>query len=167
MRDAFGGVFMLTIMLLFITILVAFGAISLKYAKSFRTKNAIIDFVEQSQITDISLFFSIGSESSNNAIRLKNILSKYNYNNSCEDGFGLEEGDITNSEGNVTGYCQNGVLIRIHDKNANTINYDIYTYVNWDLGILNKLLLLGGRPEDSEERITGSWLISGEAVVKY
>lgn len=169
MRDAFGGVFMLRLLLVFIVILVAFGAISFKYAKSFRVKNKIIDYVEQNQIKNIESFFSEGSGNNNN--KLIAILKLYDYNNSCEH-FGISDGFVTNeSTGEIYGYCQNGILIIENSNKSNkqngTITYNVYTYVNWNLGILNKFLVLGGRPEDSEERIAGSWLISGEAVVKY
>ena len=54
MRDAFGGVFTMNFMLVFIFIFVAFSAISLNYAKAFRLKNSIIDFVEENEIVNLS-----------------------------------------------------------------------------------------------------------------
>ena len=53
MRDAFGGIFMIRLMLVFVFIFVAFTAISLNYAKAFRIKNKVIDFVEQEEIMDL------------------------------------------------------------------------------------------------------------------
>jgi len=43
MRDAFGGVFTMNLLLVFIFIFVAFAAVSLNYAKAFKVKNSIID----------------------------------------------------------------------------------------------------------------------------
>ena len=54
MRDSFGGAFMFRLMLVFIFIFVAFSAVSFNYAKAFRIKNKVIDFIEQNEITDFS-----------------------------------------------------------------------------------------------------------------
>ena len=54
MRDAFGGVFTMNLLLVFIFIFVAFSAVSLNYAKAFKLKNDIIDFIETNEIIDLS-----------------------------------------------------------------------------------------------------------------
>ena len=54
MRDAFGGVFMIRLFLVFIVIYVAFTAVSLNYAKAFRIKNEIISFIEENEITSLN-----------------------------------------------------------------------------------------------------------------
>ena len=53
MRDAFGGVFTMNMLLVFIFIYVAFSAVSLTYAKAFRVKNHVIDYIEQNEIIDL------------------------------------------------------------------------------------------------------------------
>ena len=47
MRDAFGGAFMIKVMLIFLGIYIAFMAVALNYAKAFRVKNQIINIIEQ------------------------------------------------------------------------------------------------------------------------
>lgn len=47
MRDAFGGAFMIKLMLIFLVIYVCFIAIALNYAKAFKAKNGIIDYIER------------------------------------------------------------------------------------------------------------------------
>lgn len=47
MRDAFGGAFMIKLMLIFLVIYVCFIAVALNYAKAFKAKNAIIDYIER------------------------------------------------------------------------------------------------------------------------
>lgn len=47
MRDAFGGAFLIKILLIFLGIYVAFMAVALNYAKAFKVKNYIINVVEQ------------------------------------------------------------------------------------------------------------------------
>ena len=43
MRDAFGGVFMIKLALIFIIIYVSFMAVAINYAKAFRVKNQVIN----------------------------------------------------------------------------------------------------------------------------
>lgn len=49
MRDAFGGSFMIKLMLIFLAIYISFVAVALNYAKAFRVKNSIIDIIEQNE----------------------------------------------------------------------------------------------------------------------
>lgn len=49
MRDAFGGAFMLKVILVFVVIYVAFMCIALDYARAFRVKNRVINILEQYQ----------------------------------------------------------------------------------------------------------------------
>ena len=173
MRDAFGGVFMMRLLLVFIVILVAFTAISFKYAKSFRIKNKVIDFIEQNQVIDIDSFFNQGSKT--NVNKLDEIIASAEYDVSCNDT-PYQEGNIYDKDTNkVIGYCHNGiVIIKNFNKskddssyNVKTIDYDVYTYAHWNLGILNTLLTLGGENPNSEKPLGGFWEISGEAIVKY
>ncbi len=97
MRDAFGGVFMMRLMLVFIVIYVAFTAVSYKYAKSFRIKNSVIDFVEQNQIIDIANFFASGNNPQ--LQKLDSILNNADYNVKCKNG----NGPLKNQEQNVIG----------------------------------------------------------------
>ena len=166
MRDAFGGVFMTRLMLVFIVLYVAFTAVSFKYAKSFRIKNKVIDFVEQNQIIDINNFFAKGSGKSLSA--LDQVLKTANYDISCADlGYG-RNGNISEG-GRTIGYCYNGVVITKNTTKStkDTIYYNVYTYVDWNLGAFNTILVLGGKDRNSEDPIAGKWRISGEAIVVY
>ena len=166
MRDAFGGVFMTRLMLVFIVLYVAFVAVSFKYAKSFRIKNKVIDFVEQNQITNIGRYFSTGS--GYGIDKLDNIIREANYNISCNDlGYSGNGNIIDKGTGKVIGYCYNGIIIAKNTEKTttDTIYYNVYTYVDWNLGALNTILVLGGRDRNSEDEIFGKWRISGEAVV--
>lgn len=167
MRDAFGGVFMFRLMLVFIVIYVAFTAISFKYAKSFRVKNSVIDFVEINQIIDIGKFFNGGNGEKMAAF--DNILNAAEYDINCES-IGQKEGAIIDKDKKETiGYCHNGVIILKNSQKTTdkTIYYNVYTYVNWELGELNTILMLGGKNRDSEDVISGRWSITGEAVVAH
>ena len=82
MREAFGGVFMMRLMLVFVFIFVAFTAISLNYAKAFRIKNKVIDFIEQQEVFDIDEFFA-GANGAN-LTKLDAILDDAKYNKECQ-----------------------------------------------------------------------------------
>lgn len=49
MREAFGGAFMIRLVLIFIVVYVAFMAVAVNYAKAFRVKNRVINILEQRQ----------------------------------------------------------------------------------------------------------------------
>ncbi len=47
MREAFGGVFLSKLTMVFLVIYIIFIAMALNYAKAFKTKNGIIDYIER------------------------------------------------------------------------------------------------------------------------
>ena len=162
MRDAFGGVFMIRLFLVFIVIYVAFTAVSLNYAKAFRIKNSVISFIEENEIISLD-----NSYITSKLDKLDKILTKANYNKTCTNG----NGSIISAEGTSRGYCYNGVVIlknseeSVAGTNSKIIKYQVVTYADWNIGILNKILALGGSRENSEEYVTGTWEIRGEAKV--
>ena len=172
MRDSFGGVFMFRLMIVFIFIFVSFTAVSLNYAKSFRVKNKVIDFIEQNEITKLS-----GKNFNDSLPKLDAILKSSSYNKVCEGGNGPIE---TDEKGNVIQYCYNGIIIGKDEKyndngncgeeniagtSAKRIHYIITTYADWNLGELNKILVLGGEKADSKPVVNGTWTIQGKATV--
>ncbi|MBQ2872926.1 MAG: hypothetical protein IJE89_02895 [Bacilli bacterium] len=162
MRDSFGGVFMTNLFLVFIFIYVAFTAVSLNYAKAYRVKNSIIDFIEENEIIDFN-----SSNFRDKTSKLDEILANANYNKTCSDG----NGNVISAEGKIEGYCYNGIVILkdreeiIEGTNSKNIYYKVLTYADWNLGALNKILALGGRQENSEDIVSGTWEITGEAKV--
>lgn len=162
MRDAFGGVFMIRLFLVFIVIYVAFTAVSLNYAKAFRIKNSVISFIEENEITNLD-----NSHIEKKLDKLNTILTNANYNKTCKNG----NGTIKSVEGINEGYCYNGVVIlkeseeHVTGTSSKIIKYQVITYADWNIGMLNKILVLGGKKETSEEYVTGTWKIKGEAKV--
>lgn len=165
MRDAFGGVFMIRLFLVFIVIYVAFAAVSLNYAKAFRLKNSLISFIEEKEITSLS-----DSSFNKRLDELDIILQNANYNKTCAS-IGYTEGEQRSAEGKANGYCYKGIIIRetnrtnIAGTNFKSITYEVNTIANWNIGFLNKLLVLAGQQENDENRISGFWVIKGEAKV--
>lgn len=161
MREAFGGVFMIRLMLVFIFVFVAFGAISLNYAKAFKVKNNVIDFIEQQEVMDLDDVF----KSSNNSriVKLNKLLNDSDYKKSCENG----NGPLQKEAGTGKAYCYNGIVIDqapATGKDNRIIVYKVYTYADWNLGVLNLLLVMGGR-DANQEPVHGTWVITGEARV--
>ena len=164
MRDAFGGVFTMNFLLVFIFIYVAFTAVSLNYAKAFRVKNAVIDFVEQNEISSLNRTYFDDKLS-----QLDEIVEKMDYHVSCSQ-IGAAEGE-TKVDMQVKSYCYKGIRISIAETqnidgtDSKKIKYKVSTGAYWNLGALNKILALGGKKEDSEDYIWGTWTINGEANV--
>lgn len=161
MRDAFGGAFMIKLFLVFIIIYVSFIALALNYAKAFKVKNQVIEYLEQEEIVDLKnlpakdkdlmdLFFE------------QEILGKMNYKSSinCDN--------LTDED-----YCQNGIRIEHMNKKSNLKNkdsnvggtyYKVSTSFGWSIPFINKLLALSGRDKGAEVAF-GRWIISGETRV--
>ena len=165
MRDAFGGVFMIRLMLVFIVIYVAFGALSLNYAKAFKIKNKVISYIEENNIQN----FCNEEELSN----LGRMLDQYHsivecdsskYNTSTPCAYDIKS-DIT------TTYCYHGVRIEELEnlnnetKNISITNYKVSTFASWNLNFMNKILMLSGRSPHAGDVINGSWEITGKAKV--
>ena len=159
MRDAFGGVFMIRIMLVFVFVFVAFTAISLNYAKAFRIKNSIIDFVEQEELFSLDDVFKAAD--GRRISKLNAILDKASYNKECVNG----NGPLVREAGEGAAYCYRGVVFEQSEMIDRTIVYKVYTYAAWDLKTLNLILALGGQSRNSRDVINGAWEISGEARV--
>lgn len=49
MRDAFGGAFLIKLMIIFFAIYISFIAIALSYAKAFRVKDTIVNYIEENE----------------------------------------------------------------------------------------------------------------------
>ena len=160
MRDSFGGVFTLNLFLVFIFIYVAFTAVSLNYARAFKVKNAVIDYIEQNEITNLDEYFGTTLPLKDKT-KLDQTLGSLGYYKVCDS--------TTTPTSN--GYCYGGVTITkikeeaIQGTTTKTIYYQITTYADWNLGALNKLLALAGKREDSDTIVNGTWAINGEAKV--
>jgi len=152
MRDAFGGAFMIKLFLVFIIIYVGFTAIALNYAKAFKVKNQVIEYLESNEITNIGSMPASAYDAMNEYFE-KEILGKMNYR---------AEGDCEP----YSLYCQNGIVIEKGGEAENTqgVYYKVSTYFGWSIPFINKLLALDNK-EDGAKTATGRWKISGETRV--
>ena len=178
MRDAYGGVFTMNLLIVFIFIYVAITAVSLNYAKAFRAKNAVIDFIEQQEISDLTELFKVSNSTKRDKLDAK--LSELSYHVTC-DQIKKEDSSLVQNINSTGEFCYHGVVFKVKtNKNSDgteseskvvdgtqsaIIYYDIKTYATWNLGALNKLLALGGQQENSKKTLDGLWAIKGEAKV--
>lgn len=162
MRDAFGGTFMIMIFLVFIMVYICFTAVALNYAKAFKVKNAVIDFLEEWEITDLNNIPAEKMEEFRNFIDTE-IVGKNNYNIS---GSNLCHGIIEkNDAGKRIRICEDeGILIeKFQDERTKGVYYTVSTYLGWNIGFLSKLSALNGNnPEPEVGDVTGMWRISGQ-----
>ena len=115
MKDAFGGSFILRIMLTFFVIFICFMTVSITISKTFRIKNTVINILERSDPDKLNK----GDDSTK--IRIDNYLQKnaYNYfNNKKVSQNCKEQGDSNNSI-----LTQNGVCIVSHSSANNSSIY--------------------------------------------
>lgn len=154
MREAFGGEFMIRLMLVFIVIYIGFAAVSLNYAKAFRVKNKVISYIEEHDITDL--------ENLNCENGLAPIISNLEYTKTCTNGNGI----IYNDEEKVAGYCCNGVVIMTKEITGNNYTYTVNTYADWNIKAINNIIKSFNSDKNYEYVNSGSFKISGEATVK-
>ena len=161
MRDAFGGAFMIRLLLVFIIIYVGFTAIALNYAKAFKVKNKIIEYLEDNEITDINELTSREYDRMNEFFETE-ILGKMNYqigNIECSVPKGYDPDD-------VEPYCPPDIgikIVKIHPKeskkNKDGDYFQVYTYFGWEIPFINSILNLSGR---NGTVVGGRWEIVGE-----
>ncbi len=144
MRDAFGGAFLIKIILIFLFVYVAFMAVALNYAKAFRIKNQIINIIEQ--------YEGYNDKKTDNGLSSKeeiiSYVEKMGYNVSL---------NFDNSETNRI--CENGYCItkRCNFKGA---YYFVETFVHLELPFFSIDITV---PITGETRIiSGTTGIEGE-----
>lgn len=165
MRDAFGGSFMLMIFLVFIFVYISFTAVSLSYAKAFKVKNAVISYLEESEIESLDDMTATQLNDFENFIN-KEIVGNSNYDmsryNICKN---YPKTDPLGGD-RVKGICANaGIQIDESEQDERTggYYYTVTTFLGWDIGFLSKLASLNGNGNDPDGgRVAGTWKISGQ-----
>lgn len=133
MREAFGGAFMIKLMLIFLAIYIAFIAVALNYAKAFRVKNKIIDIIEQSEgISEIDY------NNTNEGSVIGNIntyLNNVSYNVNLTD---INNKNIDNVHCYDRGYCiEEYTDTRPVNDGVTSKYYKVTTYININFPFFN------------------------------
>ena len=159
MRDAFGGSFMIKLFLVFIIIYVGFTAVALNYAKAFKVKNKVVEYLETNEITGIKNMPAAEFDKMEEFFE-KEILGNMNYRATIDCS--------TNNEIDAIEYAQNGICIikktpKPHSTQSNKLGvyYEVSTTIGWSIPFINKLLALDGK-EAGSSVAKGKWIISGE-----
>ncbi len=150
MRDAFGGAFMIKLLIVFIIIYIGFIAIAVNYAKAFKVKNKVIEYIEENEITNITTMTAQAYEEMNRYFQ-EELVEGMNYK------YGIK---CPNKE--TYDYCDNGILIQEHSTtgtNKKGKYYTVTTTFGWEIPFLNVLLRFNGQ---NGETVSGVWKISGE-----
>ena len=154
MRDAFGGAFMIKLFLVFIFVYVCFTAIALNYAKAFKVKNKVIEYIEANEITDINSMKATARAEMEDYFESE-ILGEMNYKAHI---------NCNSSNYGVVQYCEDGIRIEKFSPTASQRNklgvyYRVSAAVGWSIPFINKLLNLS----DQDANISsGAWVVSGE-----
>ena len=161
MRDAFGGAFMIKLFLVFIAIYIGFTAVALNYAKAFKVKNKVIEYLESSEISSLNSITSTQLEDLESFFEsevLGNMKYNQNHLSVCNKA---NEFDYA---GQKKVHCDD-IGIKIEEvsqaKNTEGVYYRVSTYVGWSIPFLNNLLALNGNNASRPVPI-GVWEISGE-----
>ena len=154
MRDAFGGAFMIKLFLVFILIYVCFIALALNYAKAFKVKNKIIDYLETNEVI----------LESNTPAYIKSAMEEFIDNELIKGMSYYGNVKCTNDTKEV--YCSRGIRITNEvtpytQKNVSGVYYKVQTSFGWQFKALNLLFELNGN-NNSQPVMYGNWIISGE-----
>ena len=140
MKDAFGGAFVLRIMLIFFVVFICFMTVAINFAKTFRIKNNVINILEK----------SANGKSSETYAAIEKYLKdiSYSYGTSvkvkkdCDKR--LEKSKITNDSviisGNIRGVC----VVPIGTKDSYYYRVTSYIVLDFPLFRLGTVIPISG-----------------------
>ena len=155
MRDAFGGAFMIKLLIVFIIIYVGFTAVALNYAKAFKAKNLVIEYLEQNEISDLgSMPASEDSEMFD--YFNKEIVGNVGYI------YKVDECSPKTDEFRCYpfGVMIEQVVPNENQKNKLGVYYRVTTYFGFQLPFFDRLFAISGR--STTDNIVGRWVVRGE-----
>ena len=131
MRDAFGGIVNIVIIVVFLVLVSGYLAFNVNYTKAFRVKNKIISTYEQ--------YEGACDQNSTCEKKIKEYMTRLGYNapNMKEEDKTWECRDI--------GYCVKEVMVSAKNKDSISERneksyYKIKTQINIDIPIVNKIM---------------------------
>lgn len=143
MREAMGGTWLFGIVALFIVLFSGFMAYSISYTKAFKTKNEILNYIEQAEgfttaeIVDKKPVDRLTEDELKNSIavdaRAYRLIKNYGYS-------GVPESECANyGEGQYGGYCvKKKCLNDLDDDNSSPkVVYQVTTFISLNVPILN------------------------------
>lgn len=141
MRDAYGGIVNIVIIVVFLVIVSGYLAFNVNYTKAFRTKNRIISYFEEYEGN-----CEVGTEC---AAKIKDYMGAIGYN-AANISINANDYNCANSSGsNITCNCLNNmgycyVRTIVESKDGTDVRqkavFKIITAINIDVPIINKIL---------------------------
>lgn len=150
MRDAFGGIVNIAIIVVFMTIVSGYLAFNVSYTKAFKVKNYIISVYEEYDGCDEGSFRTVCNE------KITNYLREIGY--SAPDPTNFDSANVVNKEVELNNYvkadqnCGNGYcVIELHDTDTGSSNaeavlnksyrsFRVVTVVYLDIPIINNIM---------------------------
>lgn len=129
MRDAFGGIINLSMIVVFLVLVCGYLAFNVNYTKAFRVKNYIITTIEQ---------YEGNCENVNSpcAQKISNYIRQVGYS---APNFDLGENYVCHE-----GYCYQKISVASENgsvnENNNQVYYRVVTQINIDIPIINKIM---------------------------
>lgn len=145
MRDAFGGLINIAIIIIFLVIVSGYMAYNVSYAKAFRVKNKVISTIEEFEgRCDFS-------KSNDKCVKIiKTYMAQIGYNPLGKDDASNSHFDTPSNcnENTVncqTGYCTMKCEYDAGGSGSNAVGnkyyyYRVVTYVTLDIPIINKIM---------------------------
>ena len=121
MRESFGGAFMIKLVLALIVIYISLMSVAIIYARAFRVKNQVINYIEQYQY--------MGEANSEAEEKIEKYLLEVGYPTNLE---GVAE-DCEQQKGEL----MSGVCIIANESGNNSRYYKVITYIHIDLRLFN------------------------------
>ena len=154
MRDAFGGAFMIKLFLVFIIIYVGFTAVALNYAKAFKAKNIVVEYLENNEISSIDMTAAAETEMRN--YFEEEIVGNLGY------VFPYKKFSCTSSK---TKKCLDDIGIMIEQRSSSSKNklgvyYRVTTFFGFQLPFFDRLFAISDRTGGDD--MIGVWTIVGE-----
>lgn len=135
MKEAFGGTFMLKLVMIFFVIYVTFLTFALQIAKTYRIKNYVINYFEQHQFK-IDDNGSPGFVNQSDGTVLETYLSNIPYNiNSVDPAYCQQKfGSGTNDKNIVSykGMCVQKKGVKEVDSKLKSAYYKVYVFIKID-----------------------------------
>lgn len=155
MRDAFGGTFMIQLLIIFIIIYTGFTAIALNYAKAFKAKNTVIEYLEQNEISSLE-DITAQAETAMTDYFESEIVGKLNYKQTLTTCTNTERRKCFNDIGIVI----DQIVPPENKRNKLGTYYRVTTYFGYDISFFKILQTQNGTNDGKP--VFGKWTIVGE-----
>lgn len=123
MKDAFGGTYMLRILIIFFVIYISFMTVAIGFARAFRVKNNVINIIEDPTYRNEEITSDNDNSKLLTAINVYLDKISYNYSSNTDSNTDIKKKCTTNG-GN---YVSRGICVKKMESN-NKYYYEVTSY---------------------------------------